>query len=72
MDTSIYTEKAHRLLPQMVNVWVDAQLSRRRMKGVSSQVYRLFRQYSFQISPSLKKGMISASAFHILCDNKSW
>jgi hypothetical protein len=51
MDTSIYIGLGLQLLPQTIDVWVDAILSRRMMEGISSQVCRLSRRYSFQTSP---------------------
>jgi len=50
MDTSIYTGPVLQLLPQTVNVWVDAPLSQKIMDGISSQVFILSRQYLFQAS----------------------
>ena len=38
MDTSIYIGLGLQLLPQMVNVWVDASSSQNTMEGISSQV----------------------------------
>jgi len=48
MDTSIYTGLVLQLLPQTVNVRVDAPLSQKMMKGISSQVCILSRRYSFE------------------------
>jgi len=50
MDTSIYTRLSLQLLPQMVNVEVDAPLSQKTMEEISSQVCILSRRYSFQAS----------------------
>jgi hypothetical protein len=36
MDTSIYIVLGVQLLPQTVNVWVDALLSRKMLEGISS------------------------------------
>jgi len=49
MDTSIYIGKVIKLLPQTVDIWINAQLSRKKMEGKSSK-YRLFGRYSFQAS----------------------
>jgi hypothetical protein len=46
MDTFIYTGRGLQRLPQIVNVWIDAPLSRKMMKGISSQVCRLSERYS--------------------------
>jgi len=51
MNTSIYTRQELQLLPQMVNVWVYALLSRRKIEIISSQVWRLCGRYLFQVSP---------------------
>jgi len=48
MDTSIYTGPVLQLLPQTVNVRVNAPLSQKMMEGISSQVCILSRRYSFQ------------------------
>ena len=48
MDTSICTGPVLQLLPQTVNVRVDAPLSQKMMEGLSSQVCILSRRYSFQ------------------------
>ena len=48
MNTSIYTGPVLQLLPQMVNVPVDAPLSQEMMEGISSKVCILSRRYSFQ------------------------
>jgi hypothetical protein len=50
MDTSIYIGLGLQILPQIVDVWVDALLSRRTIKIISFQVCRLSRRYSFQAS----------------------
>jgi hypothetical protein len=50
MDISIYIELDHQLLPQTVNVWVDALSIQKMMEGISSQVCILSRRYSFQAS----------------------
>jgi hypothetical protein len=51
MDTCIYIGPDLQLLPQMVNVWVDALSSQKKMKGISSQVCMLYGRYLFQSSP---------------------
>ena len=51
MDTSIYIGPHLQLLPQIVNVWVDALSSQKMMEGISSQVCILSRRYSFQAYP---------------------
>ena len=48
MDTSIGAGPVLQLLPQTVNVWVDASLSQKIMEGISSQVCILSQWYSFQ------------------------
>jgi len=48
MDISICTGPVLQLLPQMVNVQVDAPLSQKMMEGISSQVCILSWRYSFQ------------------------
>ena len=48
MDTSICTGLVLQLLPQTVNVWVDAPLSQKTMEEISSQVCILSQRYSFQ------------------------
>jgi hypothetical protein len=50
MDTFIYTRLSLQLLSQIVNVWVNALLSQRTMKRISSQVHRLSEWYLFQAS----------------------
>jgi hypothetical protein len=50
MNTSIYTKQGLHLLTQIVNIWVDALLSRRMMKRISLEVCRFSGQYSFQAS----------------------
>jgi len=46
MNTSICIRQSLQLLPQIVNVWVDAPLSQ-----ISSQVCKLSGWYSFKASP---------------------
>jgi len=35
MDTSIYTGSGLKILPHMVNVWVDAPWSQQKIEGIS-------------------------------------
>ena len=84
MDTFIYIGLGFQLLPQAVDVWVDALMSRITIKGLSSQLCILYGRYLFQAPPyvmsatcllehiSLKKLLIFMSAFHIPFGNKSW
>ena len=50
MDTSIYTRLALQLLSHTVNIWIDAPLSQKTMKEISSQDCILSQPYSFQAS----------------------
>jgi hypothetical protein len=50
MNTFIYIRQGLQRLPQMINISVNAPLSWRKMKGISSQVCKLSRWYSFQAS----------------------
>jgi hypothetical protein len=47
MDSSIYVGLGLQVLPQMVNVWINALSSWKIMKEISSQVCILSGQYSF-------------------------
>jgi hypothetical protein len=49
MDTSIYIELVLQLLPHMVNEWVDAPSSHKKIKGISSQFCILSRRYHFKL-----------------------
>jgi hypothetical protein len=51
MDTSIYIRLGLQILPQTVNVWVDAPFSQKTMEEISSQVCIFSGRYSFQASP---------------------
>jgi hypothetical protein len=50
MDTSIYIGLGLQILPQTVNVWVDAPFSQKMMEKISSQVCIFSGRYSFQAS----------------------
>jgi hypothetical protein len=51
LDTSIYIGLGLQHLPQTIDAWVDALLSLRIIKRISSQVCRLSEWYLFQASP---------------------
>ena len=48
MDISICIGQGLQRLPQMINIWVDTPLSRRRIERILSQVHRLSGRYLFQ------------------------
>jgi hypothetical protein len=47
MNTSIYIVPGIQLLPQIVNIWVNALSSRKMLEGISSQVCIFSGRYSF-------------------------
>ena len=61
MDTSIYIGLGLQILPQTVNVLVDAPFSQKMMEEISSQVCIFFGRYSFQASSCI----VSATCWSI-------